>query len=192
MGHLKHPEHRNGVQWRSPGAHVRLGTAVPPPREPSSSVAAHVLSAVTGVLIFASMIVLVVEPIISGSAEEQSSDERNLWLGIEIFFTAIFTLELLLRAIASNWLGLQTLKSFIATPRNICDIVAILPLYFDLLFNELLRHFQLLRVVRLVRLIRLARFARLARLSKQNALAGPVAMCLVVTWGIYLQYHEDY
>merc|ERR1712151_1341329 len=51
--------------------------------EPSSSVAAHVLSAATGVLIFASMIVLVVEPIVSGGADEQSSNDKNMWFFIE-------------------------------------------------------------------------------------------------------------
>jgi len=156
--------------------------------EPSSSKAAEILFVVMGVFIMLSVFSMVVEPLLSPPGTVVTEVERQVWYGLEVFFTAVFTLEYVLRLSVCNALGTQTIFRFLIQPSNICDVVAILPFYIELLVSSDGEGFRLLRIVRL---LRLTRITRIARLAKRNPLFGPIAMVMVVIWFIYLTTVES-
>merc|ERR1712159_747961 len=151
--------------------------------EPNSSPAAKALSAFCGVNILVSTLIIVLETMISGPRSKQPANILAVWQALEVYFTVLFTVELVLRFWVADALGTQTKKHFARNPRNICDFVAICPWYFEVMFSEALRAFRLFRIIRLARLSRLARVSRLAHWVP---LAAPISMVLVVVWGIFL------
>jgi len=168
---------------------------------PSSSRAAKAVNFFTFAMIMCSVLTLFLEPLIS----EDSVDDENkgqcsetdecTWLGLEIFFTTIFTLELVLRFLVADALGTQTKCGFIRLPSNILDFVAVLPFYVEVVLHEVwssLRLLRIFRIFRIFRLARLARFARLARLSSRMEITAPVSVVMVVIWGIYLHFRDEY
>lgn len=157
--------------------------------EPDSSKVAGSLSAYMGVLIVLSVATLVLEPIISPPEKEvsRSPEEDKFWTACEMFFTASFTIEYLLRLAVCNApidpkKRISRLK-FIVVPANVCDFLAVIPTYVDLAMDA---DSQALRLVRVIRLFRLSRMARIGRLANKTPLAAPVSMVLVVIWGIYM------
>jgi len=151
--------------------------------DPSSSKAAEIQFVVMGTFIMLSVFSMVVEPLLSPPGTEMSDAEKMVWYGLEVFFTAVFTLEYVLRLLVCNALGTQTILKFVTQPANICDVLAVLPFYITLLVPSDGDGFRLLRVVRL---LRLTRITRIAKLAKRNPLFGPIAMVMVVIWFIYL------
>uniref|UniRef100_A0A7S1WD71 Ion transport domain-containing protein n=1 Tax=Alexandrium catenella TaxID=2925 RepID=A0A7S1WD71_ALECA len=156
--------------------------------QPESSSSAARWSVVLGMLIMVSCLTLVFEPLISPSDQKEagtmSETEKAVWAWFEIFFTAVFTVEWLLRLAVADALGTQGIVDFLKSPMNICDIIAVLPWYTDQLLGSAQEEFRLLRIVRLMRLARLVRLGRLAAVSPVFA---PIAMILVVIWGIFLK-----
>jgi len=152
---------------------------------PGSSKAAEIIWMLMGLLIMLSVFVMVVQPLVSSDAEANQSDvEKGVWTSLEIFFTAIFTVEYVVRLCIANALGTQTTLGFVVKPSNICDAVAVLPFYIELLIRSADGDgFMLLRIVRLLRLTRISRIAKLAR---RSPIFGPIAMVMVVIWFIYL------
>jgi len=151
--------------------------------EPSSSRPAEVLFILMGILIMLSVFTMVVQPLMTPPGKEMTKVEEDVWYGLELSFTAIFTAEYILRLFVCNALGTQTILKFLMAPSNICDVVAILPFYIELLVPANGEGFRLLRIVRL---LRLTRITRIAKLAKRNPLFGPIAMVMVVIWFIYL------
>merc|ERR1712048_48625 len=149
--------------------------------EPESSRLAAGWSAYMGALIVASVLALVMEPLVSPSDEESQlrRDEKLFWMVSELVFSIIFTIEYCLRFAVCDAAGKTTKWNFVKTPANVCDLLAVVPTYVDLLLHQ---DAQALRLVRVVRLFRLTRMARLARLAHRTALAAPVSMVLVVIW----------
>jgi len=148
--------------------------------DPSTSTAAQVMWLCMGVFILSSVLLMVLQPLmkdITGKEDEQT------WFALDAFFTAVFTLEYLLRLSVADALGESRLR-FIITPANLCDLLAISPLYVDLALGAAAEQ---LRLLRLVRLLRLSRISRIARLAKRNPIFGPVMMVLVVVWFIYMK-----
>jgi len=152
--------------------------------EPNSSAAAGRWSVVMGVLIMISVLSLFMKPLISPSSKTLTDTEKTLWFSFELFFTAIFTVEFITRLCVADALGTMTIKGFLKKPMNIVDFIAILPFYIDQAINVDSEEFRLLRIVRLMRLSRLVRLGRLAR---KSATFAPIAMVLVVIWGIYMK-----
>mmetsp|Transcript_63587 Transcript_63587/g.176865 ORF Transcript_63587/g.176865 Transcript_63587/m.176865 type:complete len:1420 (-) Transcript_63587:166-4425(-) len=162
--------------------------------DPNSSQAASVWSVVMSVLILVSVLTLILEPLISPSpseGEKLPEAQAMTWSTLEVFFTVIFTAEYLLRFAVCDAVGSMTRKTFVFVPANICDILAILPTYIDWFMKIVNPTAQLdskeMRLLRIVRLLRLSRMARVARLARKSQLAAPVAMVLVVIWGIYMK-----
>jgi len=151
---------------------------------PESSVAANRWSLGMGLLILVSVLTLFLEPLISPKNANPSDDEKAIWLAFEAFFTAIFTIEYIVTLAVCDGLGTQTKIQFVKEPMRICDLVAVLPFYIDLAVDADQEEFRLFRIARLMRLSRLM---RLGRLAKKSASFAPVAMILVVIWGIYMK-----
>eukprot|EP00928_Gymnodinium_smaydae_P002165 TRINITY_DN10765_c0_g2_i4.p1 TRINITY_DN10765_c0_g2~~TRINITY_DN10765_c0_g2_i4.p1 ORF type:complete len:1488 (+),score=352.65 TRINITY_DN10765_c0_g2_i4:76-4539(+) len=154
---------------------------------PESSPAANVYSLAMGILIMLSVLTMVAEPLVyeSDPLENAPQYEQNIWMGIEATFTILFTLELLLRFLLAPALkNGQTYLSFWAVPMNLCDLVAVVPFYIDIIFGTESEGFRLLRVLRLTRL---ARMARLGKLASRSSLFAPTAVVMTIIWFIYLK-----
>lgn len=164
--------------------------------DPQSSKAAGCWSVGMSVCICISVLTLVLEPLISPSDKKRSPTEEMVWKDLETTFTAIFTLEYLLRLSVADALGDQTWLDFVKAPMNICDITAVMPFYVDLLLGtvqpkqdgEKKKSQDHFRLFRLIRLMRLARLVRLGRLAKKSAHLAPVAVIMVLIWGIFMKH----
>lgn len=100
-------------------------------------------------LIVASALAVVVETI-----APIGETYHSLLLGLEIFFTGIFTLEYFLRI-----LSLRAPWKYMLSFFGIIDLLSIIPLYLSFIFAGA----QVLLVIRLLRLLRLFRLLKLAR-----------------------------
>eukprot|EP00931_Biecheleriopsis_adriatica_P043689 TRINITY_DN24965_c0_g1_i1.p1 TRINITY_DN24965_c0_g1~~TRINITY_DN24965_c0_g1_i1.p1 ORF type:complete len:1445 (+),score=305.67 TRINITY_DN24965_c0_g1_i1:40-4374(+) len=147
--------------------------------EPASSKAASIVWLFMGILILLSVLTMVLQPLIS----DDDSEDAQVWFVLDAVFTALFTLEFLLRLAVVDAAGL-TCKEFLLAPSNICDFLAIMPLYVDFALGAAAKQFKLLR---LVRLLRLTRISKIAKLTKKHPVFGPIAMVLVVVWFIYMK-----
>eukprot|EP00930_Biecheleria_cincta_P027586 TRINITY_DN19351_c0_g1_i1.p1 TRINITY_DN19351_c0_g1~~TRINITY_DN19351_c0_g1_i1.p1 ORF type:complete len:1295 (-),score=236.00 TRINITY_DN19351_c0_g1_i1:83-3967(-) len=163
-----------------PGCHMQMYLFL---EEPGSSTAATIFWLGMGILILLSVLTMVLESLL----ESRDTQNAKVWFYLDASFTGLFTLEYLLRFSVANAFGASRLQ-FIAAPANVCDLLAILPLYIDLALNSAAEEFRLLR---LVRLLRLARISRIARLAKKVPIFGPIAMVLVVIWFIFMKTESD-
>ncbi|CAK0802840.1 unnamed protein product [Prorocentrum cordatum] len=152
---------------------------------PESSRCAAVFSLVMALLIMVSVLTLVMEPLIS-PGPDISQSEQDVWFAVDGFFSVAFTVEFVLRFAVTNASGRQTHADFLKAPLNLADLVAVLPWYVEVATrgNAAAAHFRLLRVARLMRL---ARVVRLGRLARRSAVIAPIAVILVVIWGIFLK-----
>jgi MFS superfamily sulfate permease-like transporter/CRP-like cAMP-binding protein/Ca2+-binding EF-hand superfamily protein len=165
---------------------------------PSSSPAARYLSSFMGVLIVISVLSLFLQPLITPPNKDPPKAEEDFWFFLDAVFTMIFTVEYIIRLAVCNAAGDMTVIDFVKTPSNICDFLALLPFYVELILKSTqdgLRLLRTARLMKLVRLLRVSRVFRLTRLAKHGSgcatLAGPVAMVLTVTWGIYLMNLDE-
>jgi Ca2+-binding EF-hand superfamily protein len=166
--------------------------------EPTSSRAASYFSTAMLVVIMSSVLVLVAEPLISGKDEkkkdeELSDEEKNVWKGIEIVFTVIFSMELILRASVANALGTHTTCQWLRQPGTLCDIAAVLPYFTDLFLEKAESSFKMLRVIRMLRIGRVMRVSRMAKFATKVGgvdMVQPVAVTMIVIWFIYLKHSE--
>mmetsp|Transcript_22432 Transcript_22432/g.49010 ORF Transcript_22432/g.49010 Transcript_22432/m.49010 type:complete len:458 (-) Transcript_22432:40-1413(-) len=90
--------------------------------------------------------------------------DGNVWFGIEILCSVTFTAEYLARVAVRNVLGDVQAWRFLLKPEMLCDALAIVPFYADLVAGETAGTsvFKVLRVFRLVRLLRVFRLGRFA------------------------------
>jgi len=151
--------------------------------DPASSQVAAAISLIMGILIVISIFTMFVQPLVSS---KKSSDDPSdkMWYYCEFVLTVIFSIEFVMRLFVASALNTMTTVGFLKQPSNILDFVAILPFYIESTMNLEGEEFRLFRIVRL---LRLTRIARLGRLAKRSALFGPVAMVLIVIWGIYMR-----
>lgn len=159
--------------------------------EPRSSPAAMYTAIFMLVLICLSVLVLVLEPLVSGQYQDEYSDtEALVWDTIEVTLTIFFGIEILARACVCNALGTTTFSRWLMNPGTLCDFLSILPYFTDLLLKQAGDSFKLLRLIRLIRLGRVMRVTRSAGgvVSKERMeVLQPVTVVLVVIWGIYLK-----
>ncbi|OLP99842.1 hypothetical protein AK812_SmicGene17536 [Symbiodinium microadriaticum] len=161
---------------------------------PQTSIAAGVVGYTMLVWTVASVVAIIAEPMISGLDEDQSEDDRLFWLGCDMFFAGIFTIEtglflrnvveILLRIVARCALrpGWRTLFDFFSQPLNIMDAIVVTEIYFDhLLHQPALRLFILERFARLARVFRLCKFK-----GYGCPMLAPLTAVLVVIMGTYL------
>lgn len=197
---------RHAEQWTPPAKNLEQKTAYEAPEEiaeeieaipntwqakllllldyPESSPAANLISVVMGIMILISVLTLFLEPLISPKNEAIDDVEKSVWFAFELFFTVLFTIEYIVTFAVCNALGTQTRFGFLKEPMRICDFVAVLPFYIDQTIDADQEEFRLFRIARLMRLSRLV---RLGRLAKRSATFAPIAMILVVIWGIYMK-----
>jgi len=151
--------------------------------DPASSQVAAAISLIMGLLIVISIFTMFVQPLVpSKKGSDDPSDK--MWYYCEFVLTVIFSIEFVMRLFVASALNTMTTVGFLKQPSNILDFVAILPFYIESTMNLEGEEFRLFRIVRL---LRLTRIARLGRLAKRSALFGPVAMVLIVIWGIYMR-----
>jgi len=167
--------------------------------EPHSSTGANFLSWFMGAMIMSSVVALVLEPLTDRSDKPQS--ERDVWKVLELYFTVIFSLELLVRFIVADAVReMETRRGdvevqaptrwgFVKGPSNICDFCAVLPYYVEVIYGS--DDDEEFKLLRFARLMRLSRVMKLAKLSNRSAMFGPIAMVLTVIWGIYLKTIDD-
>merc|ERR1711959_200700 len=72
---------------------------------------------------------------------------------MEAIVSGLFTIQYILRLMVCDATGFSTKRKFILNPMNMCDILAILPFYLQLILATL--QVDGLRVMRVFRLIRL-------------------------------------
>ncbi len=93
--------------------------------------------------------------IISESDQNIRQDYQYLFSVFEVFSIIVFTIEYILRVIASP----PKLK-FIFSPMGIIDLISILPFYFPFIFSLDLRVLRILRLFRLLRVFKLIRYSK--------------------------------
>merc|ERR1712222_10350 len=81
---------------------------------------------------------LVARPLSDRWAKDEGAP---VWFALEVFFTACFLVEYVLRLFASNalslvGLGTETRCEFARKPSNVCDLVAITPLFLDMILGS--------------------------------------------------------
>lgn len=141
--------------------------------EPTSSQAAQALS-----IMIIGCIILSIVGFILETVPEIYAASPTAWAVLEVVCSAIFTLEYLGRLAVCEEAG-QTYLSFVLTPMNIFDLMAVVPFYIELVQTEILggddspalRIFRLVRLARVIRIFKLGRYATGMRLFGE-ALAG--------------------
>eukprot|EP00441_Pelagodinium_beii_P027833 CAMPEP_0197654170 /NCGR_PEP_ID=MMETSP1338-20131121/38690_1 /TAXON_ID=43686 ORGANISM="Pelagodinium beii, Strain RCC1491" /NCGR_SAMPLE_ID=MMETSP1338 /ASSEMBLY_ACC=CAM_ASM_000754 /LENGTH=551 /DNA_ID=CAMNT_0043229569 /DNA_START=79 /DNA_END=1731 /DNA_ORIENTATION=+ len=141
--------------------------------DPSSSTAAQLIShaILTTILISILAFVLEAEPAL------QTDIGKIVFFALEIFCTALFTLEYVSRFAVCNAYGSSRL-AFLRSPMNVMDLLAIAPFYFECISAAVVVSTDeggemdrgMMQVVRSVRLIRIFRIFRLSKYSRGMAL----------------------
>eukprot|EP01006_Ploeotia_vitrea_P023187 TRINITY_DN55630_c0_g1_i1.p1 TRINITY_DN55630_c0_g1~~TRINITY_DN55630_c0_g1_i1.p1 ORF type:complete len:726 (-),score=43.96 TRINITY_DN55630_c0_g1_i1:879-3056(-) len=121
--------------------------------EPQSSTAARWISIVLMALVLLSQLAFLIETLPKFNSEIFPEWE-TFWLMVEIFFTIVFSAELLIRLVTH-----PRPTRFFLNPLNVVDLVAIIPFFLELMYNEGgdVRMVRIMRVVRVVRLLKLMR-----------------------------------
>lgn len=125
--------------------------------EPRSSAWAQAWSIFVLFFIVLSILVFVVETI----PESKALVDPQVWVAVEAICTVVFTFEFSVRLGVCDVSGLSVFK-FLKNPMNMVDLVAILPFYIWLAFQNVkaVRALGILRTIRLVRLFRIFKLAR--------------------------------
>lgn len=133
--------------------------------EPGSSRFAQVLS-----IVIVSTIVISISSFILETVPEVYRWSLSGWLAIEVISTLVFTVEYCVRIAVCDQAGISRI-SFVISPMNFCDLIAVLPFYIEAVLNSVgfsdtlaLRAFRVVRVVRMVRIFKLGRYASGMRL----------------------------
>eukprot|EP00931_Biecheleriopsis_adriatica_P023690 TRINITY_DN14902_c0_g1_i1.p1 TRINITY_DN14902_c0_g1~~TRINITY_DN14902_c0_g1_i1.p1 ORF type:complete len:2368 (-),score=487.75 TRINITY_DN14902_c0_g1_i1:53-7156(-) len=117
------------------------------------------------ILVSLASLVIETEPFFKETTEE------IVWKSIEIISTACFTVEYLLRFWVCDVYGASAVDWFFK-PMNICDLLAILPVYVELMSAA---NFKMLRVLRVVRLFKIGRYSsgvRMMNTAISNSLSA--------------------
>lgn len=122
--------------------------------------------------------------------------EKN-WYDAEVACTIVFTTEYVVRLLTCDVLG-GTRAKFMVQPMNLCDMLAILPFYLQLLLASsggantdasVLRIFRMIRMVRLFRIMKLARYSssiRLMAIALVNSLRALWVLVFFLILGVVL------
>lgn len=81
----------------------------------------------------------------------------TVWKAVEVITTLAFTMEYMLRLWVCDVFG-TSMISWLIRPMNVCDLLAISPMYIELVFKS--DNIQGLRVLRVMRLFKLGRYSQ--------------------------------
>jgi len=123
--------------------------------EPNSSTAARFLS-----ITFFACIVLSIALFMVETMPELRMVPEEFWIASECIFTIVFLMEYLARLLVFDVTGVP-IWTFIRTPMNIVDVVAVLPFFAVVVLQQ----GQAIGFIRAVRLVRLFRIFKLGRYS---------------------------
>jgi len=134
---------------------------------PDSSWQAQILSAFIIVMIVVSITAFVLETV-PGVYDESPT----AWFTLEVFCTAVFTIEYTCRLAVCEESKLTRLM-FATQALNVCDLIAILPFYLEILLSGIgVQETSIVRVLRVVRLFRVTRVFKLGRYASGMRLMG--------------------
>jgi hypothetical protein len=121
--------------------------------DPRSSFKAYLFSIFIAITVIVSSLILVIETLPYFYAQKSA-----VWFVLEMFFMAVFSIEIGLRIFVYSS-SLSQCKAFFMDPSNLIDLLALLPFYLELVFvpNRIVE-FQRLSVFRLLRLFRLFKY----------------------------------
>jgi hypothetical protein len=121
---------------------------------PDSSSCAIIISVLINVVIAISTMAFILESVTT------INPPSSLWDIIEEITSIIFTIEYVLRILASTSLEHNIFK-FMISPLNLLDLIAILPFYLELMLDNVgVAGLKVLRVVRLTRIFRVFKVSR--------------------------------
>lgn len=131
--------------------------------EPGSSRPAWFISLTILTTIIFSIICFMIE-----TMPEFKNVSDDVWEGIELTCTLVFTTEYVLRFLVCDVNGISKRK-FVSNPVNILDVLAILPFWLQVSMSmavseDALREMEVLRVLRLFRIFKLGRYSSGMRL----------------------------
>lgn len=92
------------------------------------------------------------------------------WFFFEVSFTTIFSCEYVFRCLTATVFGSQTQMEFFLGFMNMCDFLAIMPFFIELIGRSSQGH--VLRILRSVRMFRLFRVLKLGRYSTGMRIMG--------------------
>jgi len=188
------PDHREWTKHAPDTCAWRAWLVLEEPENPRAPRIGPWWNAISLSLIVLSAVCMVVEPIVSPSSNKRSTSEYWTWYGLEIFFTVVFGTELLVKLFVHLMITprFDTILVFFAMPTNMCDLVAVLPLFIELVLQQAMKSFRLLRLVRLARLSRMVRLVKLSQ-HKGFEVVAPASIVMVVVWAIFLihEYSSD-
>lgn len=143
--------------------------------DPSSSRAAQLIAIAVMILIIVSCSAFVIQTL-----PEYTNNTSPVWMGIEWFCIAGFTVEL-----AARYWSCPDRVAFLLSPLNLIDILAVAPFYVEMFLSSSDRGSTMLRTLRLVRVFRIFKLSRYLPWVRvfSNALAlstEPLLMLLVV------------
>lgn len=130
----------------------------------SNDKASRTFDVILLVLIFSSIIIAILD-----SVGELHLKYGKIFYALELGFTALFTLEYILRI----WLTSRTLK-YVTSFYGIVDLMAILPVYlsFFILNTQLLSVIRALRLLRVIRILKLGRYLSEADFLRESLKAS--------------------
>jgi len=135
--------------------------------EPSSSTSAQVLS-----LVIIGIILVSIAGFILETVPTYYLASPGAWALLEVVCTSIFTLEYLARLAVCEEGSVSQLR-FVIEPKNVFDLVAVVPFYIELVLRSTgAQDTPVLRIFRLVRLVRVFRIFKLGRYNSGMKLFG--------------------
>jgi len=123
---------------------------------------------------------------VAETVPEIGMEHIHLVYAMEVFCTAVFTVEYCLRFAVCDQAGLSR-RAFVRRPFNVLDLVATSPFYIELVLRALgvsnaqsLRAFRLVRLIRVIRVFKLGRYAAGIRLTAKALAASSQAISVLV------------
>lgn len=139
----------------------------------SRSVAILMLS-----MTFISLISFVLE-----TMPEFADTPASVWRTIEVVTTLLFSVEYLLRLWVCDVFGLSAVR-WVFRPINVCDLVALAPLYLEAVSVSNLRFLHVMRTIRLFKLGRYSQGFRVMTAALKNSFAALYILVLIFFMGI--------
>eukprot|EP00440_Ansanella_granifera_P074218 gb/GFBE01080540.1/.p1 GENE.gb/GFBE01080540.1/~~gb/GFBE01080540.1/.p1 ORF type:complete len:2396 (+),score=576.99 gb/GFBE01080540.1/:1-7188(+) len=127
-------------------------------------------------MIVLSLVSMIIET--DPTIKENTPGAEAVWKSIEIISTACFTLEYVLRFWVSDVYGASAVDWFFK-PMNICDLLAIVPVYVELFVPDW--DMKVLRVLRVVRLFKIGRYSQGVRVMNA-ALSNSLSALYILTF----------